>query len=183
MFTMGPLFKELLYSMKSWTNVSNKDIRNNNVNLLYLVSPSLSVLTTKSGCLLCYNIGPVSLSVKTNQGGYYPGDSILICMEARNNSSRRITAVQAVLKQIVLFHGHFVQSHHAHLIGQQSIGAVGIYKIVVHTYKTKIIQMIEDIDIRTCREIYNWVDMWLHVHTSNRPYCNFNYCYLQERNH
>ena len=79
-------------------------------------------------------------------------------MEARNNSSQRITAIQTILTQS-FFHGHFVQSHHAHLIGQQSIGAVGIYKIVVHTYKTKIIQMIEDIDIRTCREIYNWVDM------------------------
>ena len=99
----------------------------------------------------------MSLSVKTNQGGYYPGDSILICMEARNNSSQRITAVQGILNQS-FFHGHFVQIHHAHLIGQQSIGGVGIYKIAFHTCKTRIMLIIEDCDIRTSREFYNWVD-------------------------
>ena len=61
MLTIGSLFKELLYFMNPWTNVSNKDIRNNDVNLPCLASP-LSVSKTKSGFLrffvailvLCY---------------------------------------------------------------------------------------------------------------------------------
>ena len=92
----------------------------------------------------------MSLSVKTNQGGYYPGDSILISLEARNNSSRTITAVQAVLKQKVIFHGYLHNTHHSHRIGQR--------QIPVYTCKKKVMQMIEDFGVRTSREIYNWVD-------------------------
>ena len=132
-----------------------------NTNLPYLASP-LSLSKTKSGCLLCCNIGPVSLSVKTNQGGYYPGDSILISLEARNNSSRRITAVQAVLKQKVIFHGYHIRNtHYSHYTGwqgRQRARMDHIPEIPVYTCKKKVMQMIEDFDVRTSREIYNWVD-------------------------
>ena len=116
-------------------------------NLPYLASP-LSVSKTKSGCLLCCNLGEVSLSVRTNQGSYYPGDSILISMEVSNNSSRRITAVQAILKQKVIFHGRHIPQYAAGRAPQ----------VDVYTRKSKVIQVIEDFDVRRSREIYNWVD-------------------------
>ena len=51
------------------------------------LSSPLSVSKTKSGCPFCCNFGPVLLSVKIDQGGYYPGNLLLINMEARNNST------------------------------------------------------------------------------------------------
>ena len=72
------------------------------INLPHLSSPC-QMSKIKSGCLFCCNFGPVGLSAKIDRGGYCPGDSIHISMEARNDSSRRITAVQAILKQKATF--------------------------------------------------------------------------------
>ena len=125
------------------------------INLPHLSSPC-QMSNTKSGCLFCCNFGPVSLSVKTNRGGYCPGDLIYISMEARNDSSRRITAVQAVLKQRAVFRGHIVRSL-SHL-RSRSFNHQNIENIEVYTHKSKIIQTIEDFDIGTNREVYNWVN-------------------------
>ena len=116
------------------------------INLPHLSSPC-QMSKTKTGCFLCCNFGPLTLSVKTDRGGYCPGDSIHISMEVRNDSSRRITAVQAILKQRAIFRGrdYHVRDYHAQ-------------NIEVYTSKSKVIQIIEDFDIGTNREIYNWVN-------------------------
>ena len=125
------------------------------INLPHLSSPC-QMSKTKSGCLFCCNFGPVELSAKTDRGGYCPGDSIHISMEARNDSSRRITAVQAILKQKATFRGHYVigNSHRYHSNRHYN----NIINIKVYTCKSKVIRMIEDFDIGTNREIYNWVN-------------------------
>ena len=125
------------------------------INLPHLSSPC-QVSKTKSGCLLCCNIGPVSLSVKTDRGGYCPGDSIHISMEARNDSSRRITAVQAILKQRAVFRGHYIRNYSRYRY--HYIRNYHPQNIEVYTRKSKIIRIIEDFDIGTNREVYNWVN-------------------------
>ena len=123
--------------------------------------PPLSVSNTKSGCFLCCNFGPVSLSVKTDRGGYCPGNSILISMEVTNHSSQRITAVQATLKQKVIFRGRYDRRgvsnsgfmHRHHYPSHPQLRDSEVY-----TCKTKTMQMIEDMDIGTSGETYNWTD-------------------------
>ena len=68
----------------------------------------LSSSNEKTLCCLCCASGPISLSVKTDRGGYCPGESIAISAEAENHSNRRITCVRATLKQIVVYYarGH-----------------------------------------------------------------------------
>ena len=68
----------------------------------------LSSSNEKTLCCLCCASGPISLSVKTDRGGYCPGESIAISTEAENHSNRRITCVRATLKQIVVYYarGH-----------------------------------------------------------------------------
>lgn len=126
-------------------------------NLPHLSSP-LSASKTKSGCLLCCNFGPVSLSVRTDRGGYCHGDSIRISMEVRNNSSRRIRAVQAILRQKAIFRGRYIQNYRHRQL----------QNIVVYTHKTKAMQMIEDNDIaaNNDQEIYNWNDRPLVIPTA-----------------
>ena len=58
----------------------------------------------KTLCCLCCASGPISLSVITDRGGYCPGESIAISTEAENHSNRRITVVQATLKQTVVYY-------------------------------------------------------------------------------
>ena len=68
----------------------------------------LSSSNEKTLCCLCCASGPISLSVTTDRGGYCSGESIAISTEAENHSNRRITVVQATLKQIVVYYarGH-----------------------------------------------------------------------------
>ena len=155
-----------LYQSQDVAYTTQVDVPVNEVvdtNLPYLASP-LSISNTKSGCLLCCNLGPVSLSVKTNRGGYCPGDSILISMEASNNSSRRITAVRAILKQKVVFHGRHIVSQYVrrdipwYARRDPQYDRRGHPQVDVYTRKSKVLQMIEDSDVRTSREIYNWLD-------------------------
>ena len=58
----------------------------------------------KTFCCLCCASGPISLSVKTDRGGYCPGESIAISTEAENHTNRRITSVQATLRQVVVYY-------------------------------------------------------------------------------
>ena len=64
---------------------------------------SLSSSNEKTICCLCCASGPISLSVMTDRSGYCPGESIAISTEVENHSSRRITAVQASVKQETVF--------------------------------------------------------------------------------
>ena len=68
-----------------------------------LMAP-LSSSNEKTLCCLCCTSGPISLSVKTDRGGYCPGESIAISTEAENHSNRRITSVRATLKQVVVYY-------------------------------------------------------------------------------
>ena len=72
------------------------------------LTASLSSSNEKTLCCLCCASGPISLSVKTDRGGYCPGESIAISTEAENHSSRRINSVRATLKQTVVYYarGH-----------------------------------------------------------------------------
>lgn len=63
---------------------------------------SLSGSTDKTlHCLLCTS-GPVSLTAKTDRGGYCPGESIAISVEAENHTNRKMS-IRATLKQKVVF--------------------------------------------------------------------------------
>ena len=52
-------------------------------------------------CLWCTS-GPVSLTAKTDRGGYCPGESIAISVEAGNHTNRKMS-IRATLKQKVVF--------------------------------------------------------------------------------
>ena len=67
------------------------------------MTTSLSSSSEKTLCCLCCTSGPISLSVKTDRGGYCPGESIAISSEVENHSNRRIKSVQATLKQVVVY--------------------------------------------------------------------------------
>ena len=54
-------------------------------------------------CFFCAS-DPITLSVKTDRAGYCPGESVAISVEASNQSSRRVTAIAATLKQVVVYH-------------------------------------------------------------------------------
>ena len=74
-------------------------------------TPQLTTLSSSNEkmlcCLWCAS-GPISLSVTIERGGYCPGESIAISTGAENHSNKGITAVQASLKQIVIYYarGH-----------------------------------------------------------------------------
>ena len=84
----------------------------------------LSSSNEKTLCCLCCASGPISLSVKTDRGGYCPGESIAISTEAENHSNRRITCVRASLKQIVVYYAN----GHSRIMGRiiQRIEGPGI---------------------------------------------------------
>ncbi|XP_065905680.1 arrestin domain-containing protein 3-like [Dysidea avara] len=73
------------------------------INTCRLVTP-LSRSNEKTVCCLCCASGPISLSVTTDRGGYCSGESIAISTEAENHSNTRVTAVQATLKQVVVYY-------------------------------------------------------------------------------
>ena len=77
------------------------------INTAQLIMP-LSGSNEKTLCCLCCASGPISLSAKTDRGGYCPGESIVISTEGENHSNRRINSVRATLKQIVTYYaeGH-----------------------------------------------------------------------------
>ena len=72
------------------------------INTAELASPR-SNAKEKTLCCLCCASGPISLSVKTDRGGYCPGESIAISTEVENHSNRRINCVRATLKQKVAY--------------------------------------------------------------------------------
>ena len=73
------------------------------INTAQLTS-SLSSSNEKTLCCLCCASGPLTLSAKTDRGGYCPGESIAISTEAENHSNRRVTSVRATLKRIVVYY-------------------------------------------------------------------------------
>ena len=73
------------------------------VNTAQLTS-SLSSSNEKTLCCLCCASGPLTLSAKTDRGGYCPGESIAVSTEAENHSNRRVTSVRATLKRIVVYY-------------------------------------------------------------------------------
>ena len=75
------------------------------INTAQLTAP-LSSSNEKTLCCLCCASGPISLSVKTDRGGYCPGESIAISTEAENHTNRRITSVRATLKQVVAYYAN-----------------------------------------------------------------------------
>ena len=77
---------------------------------------SLSSSNEKTICCLCCASGPISLSAMTDRGAYCPGESIAISTEVENHSSRRITAVQASLKQEIAFFARGNYMHRTKLI-------------------------------------------------------------------
>jgi len=91
---------------------------------LYCQLHALSSSGEKTLCCLCCASGPVSLSAKTDRGGYCSGESIAITTEAENHSSRRVTVVQATLKQIVVYYAQGDSRHDEKVI--QSIEGPGI---------------------------------------------------------
>ncbi|XP_065903775.1 arrestin domain-containing protein 4-like [Dysidea avara] len=68
------------------------------INQPQLTTPLLCSKDKTLHCLWCTS-GPISLSVTTDRGGYCPGESIAISVEAENHSNRRVTAVRASLKR------------------------------------------------------------------------------------
>ena len=72
------------------------------------LTASLSSSNEKTLCCLCCASGPLTLSAKTDRGGYCPGESIAVSTEAENHSNRRVTSVRATLKQVVVYYarGH-----------------------------------------------------------------------------
>ena len=73
------------------------------INTAQLTTPLLRS-NEKTFCCLCCTCGPISLSAKTDRGGYCPGESIAISTEVENHSNRRITCVRATLKQEVVYY-------------------------------------------------------------------------------
>ena len=72
------------------------------INTGHLTVP-LSISDEKTICCLCCASKPISLSVKTDRGGYCPGESIALIMEVENHSNKRITSVEVCLKQMVVY--------------------------------------------------------------------------------
>ena len=70
------------------------------INKARLTTP-LSRSVEKTLFCLCCASGPLFLSVEIDRGGYCPGESIAISTEAKNHTNRRVTGVQATLKQLV----------------------------------------------------------------------------------
>jgi len=68
------------------------------VNIPQLIEP-LSRSNEKTVYCLCCAAGPISLSVTTDKGGYFKGESIGISIQAENRSRRRVTVVRASLIQ------------------------------------------------------------------------------------
>ena len=68
-------------------------------------------------CGLSTNGGPIVMSIKTDKGGYCPGESIDIRVNIENNGNRRITAVQASLMQVVKCHAKRVRNSNEGLHG------------------------------------------------------------------
>ena len=77
------------------------------INTARLTKPLLRS-NEKTVCCLCCTCVPISLSAKTDRGGYCPGESIAISTEVENHSNRRIVCVRATLKQEVVYYarGH-----------------------------------------------------------------------------
>ena len=49
--------------------------------------------------------GPVRIRIRTDRGGYYPGESLALTVNIKNNGNRRIIAMQAGLMQSVIYYG------------------------------------------------------------------------------
>ena len=73
------------------------------INTSQMMTP-LSSSSEKTLCCLFCTSGPISLSVKTDRGGYCPGESIAISTEVENHSNRRIRSVQATLNRVVVYY-------------------------------------------------------------------------------
>jgi len=74
------------------------------VNIPELIKP-LSRSNEKTVHCLCCTSGPISLSVTTDKGGYFKGESIGISIQVENRSRRRVTVVRASLIQEALLIG------------------------------------------------------------------------------
>ena len=85
-----------------------------NINTAQLTTPLLRAGEKTLSCL-CYTSGTISVTVKTDKGGYHPGESIALYIATVNHSNRRITRIQATLIQVVVYYaeGHRCQSNKA----------------------------------------------------------------------
>ena len=72
------------------------------INVPLLVQPRLGS-NTKMVKYSKHSIGPISLSVTIDRGGYCVGESIAISIEVQNNSRREVTAVLASLEKNLTF--------------------------------------------------------------------------------
>ena len=81
------------------------------INTAQLTRPLLCSGEKTLSCL-CYTSGTISVTVKTDKGGYCPGESIGLYTATVNHSNRRITRIQATLIQVVVCYaeGHRCQS-------------------------------------------------------------------------
>ena len=106
-----------------WNVVVNDFV---DVNLPQLIQPqTVSDAETVFGLCSCVP-GTISLSVTTDRRGYRVGDSMAITVKAENNSSSRVTTIQAFLEQQVTFiayhHGQHCQARHETKIIQKIQG-------------------------------------------------------------
>ena len=71
------------------------------INTAQLTRPLLCSGEKTLSCL-CYTSGTISVTVKTDKGGYCLGESIALHTTTVNHSNRRITHIQATLIQVVV---------------------------------------------------------------------------------
>ena len=119
------------------------------INTAQLTAP-LSSSNEKTLCCLCCASGPITLSAKTDRGGYCPGESIAISTEAENHSNRRITSVQATLKQVVVYYAR----GHSRTIGKiiQRVEGNGIEPSVTSNWSNELLPIPATVpSINSCR--------------------------------
>ena len=105
----GHIRYTLLATLRQSWEVEQNTKRAINVNeVIDINTPSLreplSGANDKNMCCLCCTSGPISLTAKTDRGGYCPGESIAISIEAQNHSNVRMKSVRATLKQKIVYH-------------------------------------------------------------------------------
>ena len=119
------------------------------INTAQWIAP-LSSSNEKTLCCLCCASGPISLSAKTDRGGYCPGESIAISIEADNHTNRRITYVQATLKRVVVYYARGGSHTSSKII--QKIEASGIESGTTSNWSNELLPIPATVpSINSCR--------------------------------
>ena len=106
---LGHIRYSLVATMRqSWEVEHTSTTRAINVNeVIDINTPSLreplSGSNDKNLCCLWCTSGPISLTAKIDRGGYCPGESIAISIEAQNHSNIKMKSVRATLKQKIVY--------------------------------------------------------------------------------